>query len=91
MTLIFRIAPRGVKARNGRAALFLLLAPRNMWASRCFPSGSSQKIPLATRNRNASRSNPFDPCHPKYPDEPSVMGACPVYNDLAGPHRMAHI
>jgi hypothetical protein len=62
-----------------RAVIFFYLHVRvnaRLFASR---AAVPKKSRPATRSFNAKRSNPFDPCHPKYPGEPSVLDACPMY------------
>jgi hypothetical protein len=76
MTLIKWIAPLGAKVRLRGYDLFFIYTYRSLRVAVPSPSGSSQKKTRpATRSRNASRSDPFDPVFPKYPDEPSVLDA----------------
>jgi hypothetical protein len=74
MTLIFRIAPLGVKARlrgprsfcylhlgvSARHFAFRAAVPKRSWA------GAS--------SLNASRNDPFDPLNPNHPVEPTHVG-----------------
>ncbi len=59
----------------GREFLLFALNVRAHLSASARQSQKAKTIPSPNRSATASRSDPFDPCHPKYPDEPSVLDA----------------